>query len=187
MPSTVTIITIAHLNYCTRLSTGSTIFPIPRHLIYCQHKIQSNLLQSKLDHVTSVFKTFWWLYFTQRKCQSPCCFLHNLPILPISSPTCLASSSLTLALTHFAAATLVSLLYFKHCGHTSTWNAVSNACNIGFSQMLLSQWGIPWLLINYTRYPTPPIPALLRYTLLHHIVAIWQTVHFNYLNHPTKM
>lgn len=101
------------------------------------------------------------------------------PCFLFPAPICLIWSSSTLAVIHFATATLVSLLYFKHDGQTSVWNTVPNACNIEFCSNVT--FSMRHSLIDFIPYPIlqfQHIPALI---FIHpHLcvisVTIWKTL-----------
>lgn len=112
--------------------------------------------------------------------------IHPYFLLPV--PICLTSSSSTFAITNFAAASLVSLLYFKHGSHTPVWNSASNACNIGFYSNVTFSMGHS-LISNefHTISHSSNLSTSLLYFSPSHCHHLTNTVHFNYLNHPTKM
>lgn len=92
-----------------------------------------SLLCSKLDDSTSLRENTRVLAVSYR--------IHPCFLLP--PPICLISSSSTFAVTNFAAATLISLLYFKHDSHTPVWNTAPNAYNIGFYSNVTFSMGYP--------------------------------------------
>lgn len=109
------------------------------------------------------------------------------PYFLFPPPTCLTSSSSTPVITHFAAVTLVPLLYFKHGGHISVWCTVPNVCNISiFSNVTFSMRHSLITGQFHTISHTSKATTSILYFSPSHCSHLTNSVHFNYLNHPTK-